>query len=70
MRIRPGGSMFLAIALLILLATSAGGSEKRLPKSDNAVVSGKKFVLPRKDDEGSGVSPRPQILRPPSASSE
>lgn len=52
MRILLGGSTFLAIALLILLAANAGGSEKKLPKSDNAVVSGKKFVLPRKDESG------------------
>lgn len=52
MRRRPGSSTFPAIAMLILLAVGAGGSEKRPPGSDNAAARGKEFLLPRKHESG------------------
>lgn len=52
MRRRPGGLLFLAIAMPILLAAGAGGSDKRPSGTDNAVARGKEFLLPRKHESG------------------
>ena len=52
MRRRPGGPLFLAIAMLILLAAGAGGSDKRPSGTDNAASRGKEFRLPQKYESG------------------
>ena len=52
MRRRPGGPLFLAIAMPILLAAGAGGIDKRPSGTDNAAVRGKEFRLPQKYESG------------------
>lgn len=52
MRKRPGGFLFPAIAMLLLFAASAVGSDRRPSGSDNAAARGKEFLLPRKNETG------------------
>ena len=50
MKIRPVGFLVPMIALVVLIATSVGGSGAGKPGADNAAARRKEFVLPQKHD--------------------
>ncbi len=50
MKIRPVSFRFPMIALMVLLATSVGGTGAGKPGTDNAAARRKEFVLPQKHD--------------------
>lgn len=52
MRKRLGGFLFPALAMLLLIAASAVGSDRRPSGPDNAATRGKEFLLPRKNETG------------------